>query len=72
MLGAHVPVDATRGLNVFLARRMWARMMVAVSAPRAREPIRARCLPCAQPLKRQSVIYAFASMAVTINERRTP
>jgi hypothetical protein len=72
MLGAHLPVDARRGLNVFLARGMWAwaRMMVAVSA--RPEPIRTRSLPCTQPLERQSVIYALAGMAVTINERRTP
>jgi hypothetical protein len=71
-LGQALPVEARRGLSVFLARGMWAwaRMMVPGRAPP--EANVTRSSSNAQPIERQGFIYVLAGMAVTVNERRTP
>lgn len=71
-LGRALPVEARRGLSVFLARGMWAwaRMMVPGRAPS--EPNVTRSSSNVPPIERQGFIYVLAGMAVTVNERRTP
>jgi hypothetical protein len=71
MLGAVLPAEARRGLNVFLNRGMWAWACMLVTAGTRPEPIPTQPPPQARPFERNTVVYALAGMAMTFNKWRT-
>ena len=72
MLGEALPPEGRRGLMLFLRRGMsgWARSLSGASVQR--EPAAAPSSDPRGPRERNAIVYVFASMAMKVNDRRTP
>jgi len=71
MLGQVLPVDARRGLNIFLSRGMWTWACTqAVADPQSALISTASPLQD-HPFERSTIIHALVGIVMTINERRT-
>jgi hypothetical protein len=72
MLGGVLPPAARSGLIVFLQQGMWrwARMLATQAYARPDTP--SPCLTPAEPCEHRNIVYVFARMAMTINDRRAP
>ena len=72
MLGEALPPEGRSGLMLFLRRGMlgWARSLSGASVQRERAA--APCSDPREPGQRSAIVYVFASMAMKVNDRRTP
>jgi hypothetical protein len=72
MLGEALPPEGRSGLMLFLRRGMsgWARSLSSANVQR-HPPAAPRSDP-REPRERNAIVYVFASMAMKVNDRRTP